>query len=215
VTNYECYKGLYSSFNDRNFFEIAYALNRQFGENGLYAGLGLYNFVDNHDVNRIASSLRDSADLPALHLLLYSMPGVPSIYAGSEFGIPGVRTPSSDAALRPALDLYALNASGPRRELVGTLHHLAEVRRASPALQKGDYRQLHVSSQGLAFSRQSGPDLAVVAINSASQPLELHLEVPAAAGRALRDRLNHNQPVEQHGAHLRLVIPPRWGQILS
>jgi glycosidase len=105
VTNYECYKGLYSSFNERNFFEIAYALNRQFGEDGLYRGLPLYNFVDNHDVNRIASSLRSPVDLAALHLLLYSMPGVPSIYAGSEFGIPGLRTPSNDAALRPALDL--------------------------------------------------------------------------------------------------------------
>ena len=30
VTNYECYKGLYSSFNSANMHEIAYSLNRQF-----------------------------------------------------------------------------------------------------------------------------------------------------------------------------------------
>ena len=34
VTNYECYKGLYSSLAEKNYFEIAYALNRQFGEGG-------------------------------------------------------------------------------------------------------------------------------------------------------------------------------------
>lgn len=31
VTNYECYKGLFSSFNDMNMFEIAHSINRQFG----------------------------------------------------------------------------------------------------------------------------------------------------------------------------------------
>ena len=60
VTNYECYKGLYSSHNDRNYFEIAHSLNRLFGDGGLYRGLTTYNFADNHDVNRIASVLRNA-----------------------------------------------------------------------------------------------------------------------------------------------------------
>ena len=30
TTNYECYKGLYSSHNDRNYFEIAHSFRRQF-----------------------------------------------------------------------------------------------------------------------------------------------------------------------------------------
>ena len=30
VTNYECYKGIYSSHNDKNYFEINYSINRQF-----------------------------------------------------------------------------------------------------------------------------------------------------------------------------------------
>ena len=34
VTNYECYKGLYSSHNVKNYFEIAHSLNRQFGNGG-------------------------------------------------------------------------------------------------------------------------------------------------------------------------------------
>ncbi|MFY0574859.1 alpha-amylase family glycosyl hydrolase [Cystobacter fuscus] len=89
VTNYECYKGLYSSLNDRNYFEIAYSLQRQFGENGIYRDLLLYNFVDNHDVNRIASTLKDPAHLLPLHLMLFTIPGVPSIYYGSEWGQEG------------------------------------------------------------------------------------------------------------------------------
>lgn len=215
VTNYECYKGLYSSFNDRNLFEIDYALKRQFGEQGLYRGLPLYNFADNHDVDRVASSLRDPADLPALYLLLFTMPGVPSIYYGSEFGLTGTRTRESDLALRPALDLPELNSGSPRRALVGMLHQLADLRRACPALSRGSYHPLHVSSQGLAFLRQSEGELAVVAVNSSDQPLELDLDVPGAAGRALSDRLNGGQPLEQHGERLHFTVPPRWGVVAA
>ena len=87
VTNYECYKGLYSSHVDRNYFEIAYALNRQFGDGGLYCDIPLYNFADNHDVNRVASNLTNPAQLHTLYCLLFTMPGVPSIYYGSEWGL--------------------------------------------------------------------------------------------------------------------------------
>jgi cyclomaltodextrinase len=89
VTNYECYKGLYSSFNDKNFFEIAYSLNRQFGCDGIYKNHILYNFVDNHDVNRIGSTLENKSHLYPLHALLFTIPGIPSIYYGSEVGIEG------------------------------------------------------------------------------------------------------------------------------
>lgn len=214
VTNYECYKGLYSSLNDRNFFEIAYSLERQFGAGGIYSGLPLYNFVDNHDVNRIASTLNDPRHLAALHLLLFSMPGVPSIYAGSEFGMEGKKTSSSDAALRPALRLPDLIERGPRRDLAEIIGQLAAVRRDSPALRRGSYHPLHVSSTGLAFVRQHGDDLALVAVNAGDNPLHLELTAPAAAGRRLRDCLNQDQPAAQQGERIRLVVPPMWGNIL-
>ena len=57
VTNYECWKGLWSSLKDANYFEIAWALKRQFGEAGIYRDLRLYSFADNHDVDRAASLL--------------------------------------------------------------------------------------------------------------------------------------------------------------
>lgn len=57
ATNYECYKGLYSSFNSMNMFEIVHSLLRQFGPENwtLYKGKHLLSFVDNHDVTRVAS----------------------------------------------------------------------------------------------------------------------------------------------------------------
>ncbi len=97
VTNYECYKGLYSSLNDANYHEIAYALQRQAGVGGIYQGLKLYNFADNHDVTRVSSQLQSAAHLYPLYALLFSMPGMPSIYYGSEFGLLGEKNDHSDA----------------------------------------------------------------------------------------------------------------------
>ena len=69
VTNYECYKGLHSSFNSMNLFEIGHSLARQFGPEPwtLYKGKHLLSFLDNHDVERIASMLTNPEHLrPAL-----------------------------------------------------------------------------------------------------------------------------------------------------
>ena len=97
-TNYECYKGLYSSFNDRNLFEIAHSLNRQFGPEQwcLYRGKHLMTFADNHDVTRIASILNNPSHLPLVYGLLFSMPGIPCLYYGSEWGTEGVKSPDND-----------------------------------------------------------------------------------------------------------------------
>ena len=77
VTNYECYKGLYSSFNSMNMFEIAHSLNRQFGPEPwtLYKGKHLLAFLDNHDVERIASILTNPAHIRPAYGLLFGMPG--------------------------------------------------------------------------------------------------------------------------------------------
>lgn len=91
VTNYECYKGLHSSFNSMNLFEIGHSLARQFGSEPwtLYKGKHLLSFLDNHDVERIASILREPRHLPLAYGLLFGMPGVPALYYGSEWGDPG------------------------------------------------------------------------------------------------------------------------------
>ena len=102
VTNYEGYKGLFSSHNDNNFFEIAYSLNRQFAWNGIYTNIPLYNFADNHDVNRIKSTAVREEYLYTIYGLLFTMPGVPSLYYGSEWGIEGKKENGSDNNLRPS-----------------------------------------------------------------------------------------------------------------
>jgi glycosidase len=185
VTNYECYKGLYSSLVDKNYFEIAYSLNRQFGPEGMYAGAPLYNFVDNHDVNRVASQLRNPAHLYPLYCLLFSMPGVPSIYYGSEWGLEAKRTDNNDSALRPCLDLSGLSANAPRPELVHFITRLAKIRRESPALKYGDYCQLFVAPEQFAFARRCAEECIVVALNAAASPARFDLPMRCPASKAI------------------------------
>ena len=105
VTNYECYKGLWSALNSGNMFEIAHSLGRQFGpeEWTLYKNAHLLSFLDNHDVPRIATKLQDQNQLVPAWGLVFGMPGVPAVYYGSEWGIEGEKR-DQDWELRPALE---------------------------------------------------------------------------------------------------------------
>jgi cyclomaltodextrinase len=215
VTNYECYKGLYSSLVDQNYFEIAYSLKRQFGPDGLYRGLPLYAFADNHDVNRVASSLSESAHLYPLYLLLMTMPGVPSIYYGSEWGLTGQRSDHDDSALRPPLDLHTASQTAPHPDLATTIARLTRIRLASSALKYGDYQQLFVAHEQFAFARQAADECVVVLLNAADQPASFDLTLPVPARQGV-DLLNGNEPIPGSGMNLHIdQVPPRWGRILK
>ncbi len=214
VTNYECYKGLYSSHNEQNFFEIAYSLNRQFGEAGIYRHLDLFLFADNHDVTRIASLLKKPAHLLPLTLLLFTMPGIPSVYYGSEFGILGKKD-GTDAQLRPCLDLNTMNANNPHSELTQAIHRLAELRKNIPALRKGDYRQIFVDKEALVFCRQTADDWALVAVNSSEKEARLSLRIPSSPGYRMVDVLNGSKEVARVHEQIHLEVPPYWGQVVT
>ncbi len=215
VTNYECYKGLYSSHVDKNYFEIAYSLNRQFGAGGLYEGLPLYNFADNHDVSRVASMLTDPAHLYPLYCLLFTMPGVPSLYYGSEWGLAGQKDSYTDRPLRPQLDMAAVRTA-PHPDLARALERLATIRRQSPALKYGGYRQLYVSHEQLAFIRQTPDEQVIVVVNAAEKPALVSFEAPEIAGRQLVDWLNPGEVFwgGDGKAHVD-AIPAHWARILA
>ena len=167
VTNYECWKGIYSSHNDRNYFEIAHSLKRQFGQGGIYEGLSFYNFLDNHDVNRIGSLLRCPQNIENAYTILYMMPGVPSVYYGSEWGIEGVKNNGYDAdvPLRPCLELNDWKDKNP--QLIAHIRKLAQVRKMSKAVQTGSYEDLLIRNEQLVFARRKDGECTVTALNLA------------------------------------------------
>ena len=178
VTNYECYKGLWSSFNSMNLFEIGHSLQRQFGPEQwcLYRGRRPLSFLDNHDVERIASILTDKNHLVPAYGLLFGMPGVPAVYYGSEWGIGG-RKADGDAALRPALEKPEWNG------LTDWIAKLAAARKSSPALCYGSYRSVVLTNRQIIFEREAEGERVLVAVNADSAPYTAHFD--ARAGRAV------------------------------
>ena len=214
VTNYETYKGLFSSFVDVNFFEIAYALNRQSGRDGIYRPWDLYTFVDNHDVDRVSSRLSNPAHLFPLYLLLLTMPGVPSIYYGSEWGLTGRKTPISDAPLRPQLDLWKMRDHAPQPALPAALRRLTALRSGSPALQEGDYLQLGVSHQQFVFGREQRGEQVLVMVNAAPGEAALEFDLPDGWQGIWDEQLNGEEMLSLTGRRAKLTAPGCWGRVL-
>ena len=172
VTNYECYKGLWSALNSLNLFEIGHSLARQFGPEPwtLYKGAPLLSFLDNHDVTRIASKLTNPQHLPLAYALLFGMPGVPAVYYGSEWGIRGEKEPGSDAALRPALEKPEWNG------LTDYIAALARARSGSSALHHGGYRNVLLTNRQMIFERKTEGERVLVALNIDGEPYTAHFD---------------------------------------
>jgi cyclomaltodextrinase len=165
-TNYECYKGLYSSFNSMNMFEIAHSLHRQFGSDQwcIYRGKHLMTFVDNHDVTRLASILTNKKHIPLAYGLLMGMPGIPCLYYGSEWAEQGEKAPDNDYALRPCFEEPKPN------ELTEFIKKLIRVRQESDALCNGAYKNVVIQNHQLVFERCSEKERVIAAINAADYP---------------------------------------------
>ena len=177
VTNYECYKGLWSSFNSMNLFEIGHSLQRQFGPEQwtLYRGKPLLSFLDNHDVTRIASMLNEPRHILPAYGILFGMPGVPALYYGSEWGIQGHKN-QGDASLRPALEKPEWN------DLTDAIAAMAKARKESGALCNGSYRNVVLTNRQIIFERCWENERVLVAVNADSVPYTAHFD--ARAGRA-------------------------------
>jgi glycosidase len=213
VTNYEFYKGLHSSHNDGNYFEAAHTLNRQFGPSGMYKDLLLYNFADNHDVNRISSVLNDPADIYPLHILMFMAPGIPSLYYGSEAQLKGVKARDNDFALRPEIDVEKFDN---KNDLSVVIRKLWDIRKNNPALKYGNYSQIYVSPDVFAFCREYENKKTVVIVSRLAEKTKLRLDVKGISGSCVFvDALNGNEEfVSDNG---RIVINdmwPKWGRVL-
>ncbi|HKP63359.1 MAG TPA: alpha-amylase family protein [Polyangiales bacterium] len=168
VTQYELWKAIWSSLNDRNFFELAWALERhgQFVERFLPL-----TFVGNHDVTRIASRLRDLRHLPHALVVLFTLPGAPSIYAGDEQAFRGVKEERAggDDAIRPEFPLTPGDLLRDGWRIYHLHQALIALRRERPWLQRAPISLETKTNTSIVY--RSGQ--LRVALNLSDQPLAL------------------------------------------
>ena len=206
VTNYTLHKALYSGHNDHNYFEIAHTVRRL--QN--MGTLKLYNFVDNHDVERIYTKLTNKAHFAPVHVLLYTLPGVPSIYYGSEFGIEGRKEYGSDDSLRPALNIEDYKDSVKTNPCTALIAALGKVRQAVPALSYGSYDELMLTNRQFAYARDLDGTRVIVSVNNDDSPAGMHL---AAGNCAAYVGTLSGEKVSVQDGHINITQPANSGEI--
>ena len=191
VTNYTLHKALFSAFNDHNFFEVAHTI--KYVNNMVGDCAKLYSFVDNHDVERIYTKLGNKAHFVPVHIMLYTLPGIPAIYYGSEFALEGRKSKDSDHVLRPELKIEDYKNAVKENPHTKLLAALGKIRQNVPALSKGSYRELSLQTTYFAYERSYDGTSAIVAVNNSDSEVALNLPsgtfseyIGALSGEAVR-----------------------------
>ncbi|MDO4328341.1 MAG: alpha-amylase family glycosyl hydrolase [Lachnospiraceae bacterium] len=206
VTNYELHKSLYSGFNDHNFFEIAHNVRRL---EAIHRKL--YTFVDNHDEDRIASKLRNKAHLIPVYTCLFTLPGIPSIYYGGEWGIEGTRTRTSDEALRPALT--PAQDQELHNELTDWISALGKIHQENPEFHDGIYQELLLTNRQYAFARRADRSICITAVNNDDQNATVYVPVPIHASTAENLMDGSTLPIEN--GKIMIELQGNWGVVLK
>ncbi len=209
VTNYEIFKGFYSSHNDQNLFEIAHSLSREFdNKEGVYKHFLPYNFVDNHDQSRLASLVDKPQYLYTIYILLFTIPGIPSIYYGSEWGLTGIKGPTSDFSIRPYIDVNTIKVE--EENLENVIKKLIKIREENPALHLGSYKQIYIEyHKPFVFERKYNNQTVLIIINPREDEEYLNL---SSYCFDFYDALNDTSISKNDLNNLK--INPYWGRIL-
>jgi len=211
VTNYHLHKALYSAHNDHNYFEIAHTVKRLYEMGGNKPdGLKLYNFSDNHDVERIYTKLNKKSHFVPVHILLYTLPGIPSVYYGSEFGIEGKKQHNSDDSLRPAISFESYLNSIRDNAFARLISRLGQIRSENKALSYGDYRELLLTNGQYAFSRIYNGVSVIVAVNNSDT--DYTMKLPAMKSEKYTGGLSGENVVVKDG-YITVNIKANSGEI--
>ena len=179
VTQYEVWKAIWSSLNDRNLFELAHALRRHAD---LLATFLPQTFVGNHDTTRLTSQLTDPRHAALALAVLFTVPGVPTVYYGDERGRRGVKEERAggDDAIRPA---YPSDPSELEPAPVYDLHrHLIGVRRRNAWINDATVNEPDVLRNEVIAYRVTDPSHTLAAVLNAGDTTA-DLRLPLADGQ--------------------------------
>ena len=143
----------------------------------------LFNLLDSHDTERLMNRFHNLDKFYQQLAILFTLPGIPSIYYGSEWGIEGKRSRTSDEVLRPALTLSGMDGKAP--ELISHIAALGKIHAEHDAFHSGSYKELLLTNRQYAFSRSGEHGTLISAVNNDEQPASISIPLPCAASDAV------------------------------
>jgi glycosidase len=184
-------------------------------EDGPYANpYDLMTFYDNHDMARMNAS--DAGFIDA-HNWLFTARGIPVVYYGSEIGFERGR--AEHAGNRNYFGQERIDAA-PKSPIFAPLKRIAQLRRDTPALQRGLQLNVRLKGDQAIFYRvlqhEGTTQTALVLLNKADTPAKLsvsdHLEPgqwrDAFTGKKQRVRNRLQAEVPAHGVRVFLLDAP-------
>lgn len=219
VTNYVLWDAIWKSHSSR---DLGLLVDVIYQQRDLLSGGWMYNFVDNHDVTRIASQVEAEDDLLTIFIILFTLNGSPSIYYGSEFKFKGEKGHGrqADFQLRPRLsieDLEWLN-SDPNDGFLTLLRFLSQLRghpRIGRVLTRGECSIISSSKTLLAFERRINGEFVFVAININSRPVEgVEIDWKGRDG-SWRDLLSPFGVYYSRSGKIKISVSSNWAIIIS
>ena len=208
VTNYMLHKALYSAHNDHNYFEVAHTI--KYVSDMVGNRFKLYTFVDNHDVERIYTKLQNKSHFVPVHVMLYTLPGIPSIYYGSEFGIEGKKERGSDDSLRPELKFDEYKNAIKTNPCTKLIASLGKIRQNTPALCYGDYKELELQTSYFAYERTFDGKSVIVTVNNSDNDVNMNL--PCGNFNEYVGALS-GERVCVNDQHIQVKAPANYGEI--
>lgn len=175
VTQYELWKAIWSSLNDGNFHELDWALQRH---NAFLETFAPLTFVGNHDVTRIGSQLSLPEHVGHALVLLFTVGGIPAVYAGDELDYRGIKEDRAggDDAVRPEFIAVPTDLDGAAGDTLALHRYLIGLRRRHPWLHEARTEALHLDNRGYVYSTRRGDDALIVALNIDDDPMPLPVE---------------------------------------
>ncbi len=130
--------------------------------------------------------------LALLHAFNFTIPGVPVIYYGDEFGMAGGNDPDNRRMMRFG---QALNKD--EQALLAEVSQIAGLRRDNLALLYGDLEILEVSNTAYAYIRSYMGQTVIVVFNSSGEDLELEIELPKKYNfEGFKSHFNHSHSIQ-------------------
>ncbi len=211
VTQYELWKAIWSSLNDGNFHELDWALQRH---NDFLDEFIPMTFIGNHDVTRIASKLTNTRHVGHALVILLTVGGTPSVYAGDESAYRGIKEDrvGGDDAVRPEFTSPLMGVDDAGHDIYRLHQHLIGLRRRHPWLHTATTSATTLTNTQYVYQTRGQSGTLLVALNIDDAPMSLSLSdfgltdgrVVAGSGAPPQDVISGAE-VEPHGW---LIIEP-------
>jgi cyclomaltodextrinase len=168
------------------------------------------NLLDSHDTARfITQAGNDRSALELALLCLMTLPGAPCIYYGTEIGMAGGHDPDCRRAF--PWDEHAWD-----HQLLATVKRAIALRKAHPALRRGQFERFYASDDVCTYGRRLADDAVVMAFNASQAERTFNIDTGDLLADGVAVDLWGGDAVRVSNGILRHVsLPPRSAAVFE